>query len=134
MKRRHSLENMYPSKKRNHKKNQDEEGQNTFHFKQVCSVCEPTFIENMQENRRRFRRIVAKHWMEMKNETAHLFTITDYKPCIHCKAVLEDQAKKINKEYARLLDTKIQQLMEDCKTITCTDLYKKYDFKVINRL
>lgn len=115
-------------------KNSSHKGCPVMSFKQVCSVCEPTFLNYMNHIKGNSKHIIRKHLIKIREELQDILsTMGQTKTCLLCQPVLTNEFKKASRQYAQMINDKFLEMLEECDNIFNIKLRKKYPFKFVER-
>lgn len=114
---------------------EDDEVSRRFACKRVCAVCEPLFIDSLQEVDKHFKKLINKHKLAVKEDLERLFEWknNDTKWCTTCEPMLNYEIKKIQSQYHQLIDDNFWVLAKKSSKIHNTNFYNRYNLKINKR-
>lgn len=115
-------------------KNSGVNGGPVMSFKQICSVCEPTFLNYMNHIKANSKHIIRRHLIRIREELQDVISkIGQTRTCLLCEQVLTNEFKKASREYVQVINDKFCEILEECDNIFEIKLRKKYLFKFVEK-
>lgn len=115
-------------------KNSGIKGGPVMSFKQICSVCEPTFLNYMNHIKANSKHVIRRHLTKIREELQNVIsTIGQTQTCFLCGPVLTNEFKKASRQYVQVVNKKFYEILEECNNIFEIKLRKRYPFNFVER-